>query len=45
VLILNNGRIAAQGTPEEITQSLNMDREKTSLEDIFVKLTREGEGR
>lgn len=39
VLILDKGRVRAWGTPEEIARSLNMNPEKTSLEEIFVKLT------
>jgi len=43
LIILNKGRIAAQGTPEEIALSLGMTEKTPSLEDIFVKLTSEEE--
>ena len=44
VLILDKGKIAAQGTLEEIAQTLGMNMKKHILEDIFVKLTGETTG-
>ncbi|MCL2094322.1 MAG: ABC transporter ATP-binding protein [Treponema sp.] len=40
ILILHRGRIAAQGTKEEIAATLGVQGEDLSLEDIFVQLTR-----
>ena len=42
LLILNEGRIAAQGTLAEIAKNMELT-ESTSLEDIFVRLTNNGE--
>ncbi|MDR0474152.1 MAG: ATP-binding cassette domain-containing protein [Treponema sp.] len=39
LLILNEGRIQAQGSLNEIAESLGMNQAKLSLEGIFVKLT------
>jgi ABC-2 type transport system ATP-binding protein len=39
VLIMNAGRLVAQGTPDEIARGLGMDPERTSLEAIFARLT------
>jgi ABC-2 type transport system ATP-binding protein len=42
VLIMSAGRLAAQGTVEEIARGLNM--EKASLESLFARLTGGGSG-
>jgi len=42
VLIMSAGRLAAQGTVEEIARDLNM--EKASLESLFARLTGGGSG-
>ena len=44
LIILNEGRIIAQGTLEEIAHNLGIKNKKHNLEDIFVKLTAEGRG-
>ena len=39
VLIMNAGRLVAQGTPDEIARGLGMDPARSSLEQIFARLT------
>jgi ABC-2 type transport system ATP-binding protein len=39
VLIMNAGRLVAQGTPDEIALGLGMDPARASLEEIFARLT------
>jgi ABC-2 type transport system ATP-binding protein len=39
VLIMNAGRLVAQGTPDEIARGLGMDPAQATLEQIFARLT------
>ena len=43
ILILNKGRMLIEGTKKEILESLGMNSEEHSLEDIFARLTKEGD--
>jgi ABC-2 type transport system ATP-binding protein len=42
VLIMNAGKLVAQGTPDEIARRLGMDPARTTLEEIFTRLTMGG---
>ena len=41
IIIINKGRIVVEDTLENLTQSFHMEQEVLSLEEIFLKLTKE----